>query len=313
MSPLFSSTNKKKYYCAIEFGRQCVRLLVLEKTSFGYIPSVHDEVALAHDVSTGAINWDELREALALLTEKHPLREAHIIIPETDAYIIEAPAKDMRDVQETLYDSTSFAPADLEYDAVFEGDSVTIIAIHKKLLQCYREILAQCAITPLSIQTESQAVARLATDSLNYHHSVVSIHVGAYKTVITLSKKGLPYKTKTISHNRITSFEEKNLLAVAWRKNIARTLFHVYEKEGMLQQHSKKEVYVSGDLSRATLEDAQSFLRNAVGNAHIESFPVWKHCFSIEEYIPSIYYEDALRYTNVLGGALSDVLLKDKH
>jgi hypothetical protein len=276
MSSLFVSKKKNIIHTALEIGRQYVRLVVLEKHSAGYIPTVHDEVVLAYDGQSPQIMWDEIREAIAIITKKHAINEAHIVIPATDA-------------------------CGAETCKIHDDQCI-------KMISQYARVVGEFGITPLSIQTESQAITRVATDSLNVYQSIVCVHVGVYQTVVTISKGGVPYMTKTVPHARITEYSQENPLAVRWRKDISRTLVHVYEKEGMRQQHFKKEIYISGDIPRDSIDEARFFLGEAIGNAHLEILPVWKHCFSLENHIPTIHFQDALRYAHVVGGALTNIV-----
>jgi len=289
MLSLFLSKKKNLTHTSIEISRQYVRFVVLEEQTVGYVPVIFDEIVLAYNPPHNVIDlhtehngqdvqimWDEIRDALDIITKKHVVESAHIVIPEMDM-------------------------CGQEMCGVHNEQCIKAIA-------SYAHLIKEFGITPLSIQTESQAITRVATDSLNLHESVVLVSVGIYQTVVTLSKGGVPHMTKTIFHPRITDFTQENKSAIRWRKDISRMLFYVYEKEGARQQYFKKEIYMSGDISREAIEQAKCFLEDAVGNAHLETLPVWRHCFSLQRHIPIIHYQDMLRYANVIGGALTGVL-----
>lgn len=298
--------NKAKLYIGLELNRQFVRLIMLKESLHGYVPIVHDEVALAHDMSDGTVVWSELREALSILKERHAIHGAHVVIPQADAFIVQSEVTDVYDVPGVIYKNIPYAPQELEYDVVINNGVATIIAIHKQLFAQYLSLLAEFNISPLSVQTENQTIVRTATPRGAEKETLVCVHVSPHKTVVTIATQGLPYHSQTLLHDSIESFDENNKQARLWRRAVSRILFSVYEKEGTRQQYSRKIVYMSGEVARTKIDQACLFLKTAIGNAEIETMPVWQHCFDIEEYIPSIFYEDALRYSVVLGGALTE-------
>lgn len=300
---LFNS-SKNKNYVGLELGRQFVRLLVLQNTSSGLIPTLHDEVSIIPN-QDNSIPWSELREALAILMDRNQIDKAHVTIPQCDALIFEDRILGGERIEDVVYRNIDLAPQELQYDVIERGGLVTVFAIHKNVFSDYIKLLSDFNITPLSMQTENQAIARTVTN-VDDQSSLVAVHISSHRTVVTVSKDGLPYFSKTILHEPIESFDSENEDAKVWRKLISRAIYHVYEKEGSIQQYKEKNIYISGDVSRPKIQRAINFLSSAIGNANFASTPVWQHCFSLEDYIPNIFYEDSLRYANVIGAALTD-------
>ncbi len=313
----------------------------LELTVFGEMPLPNGAI------EEGFIkNKDSVISVLKVLRQKHNLHYVNVSLPEEKAYLfnIELPAMEVKDVRSALTfkieENVPVKLADAIFDYYFIAPPVSgqplrvgVAVTHTKVVQSYMDVVMGAGLVPLSLQVESQAVARVAIPTPSRipepsAHIVVTVR--DTKTVFAIVASStirfsstLAIGSQAIAQSIAKSFsvdatEAENIrkgkenrerdelffslinAASVIRDEVGRLLTY-WESHGDPVSHSISDIALTGGDALLGLNDylSRSFeLPVRIAN-------VWQNIQSLETMVPPMTYRESLDYAPALGLALA--------
>ena len=308
---------------------------------------------------------EALVEILTKVRKEHGIRFVRATLPEERGYLFELSLPDMQAAEMTgaiefkLEENVPIAPAEATfgYDllpAAHSGGTrmrrAVVSVFPRAATEAYAKLFHDAGLTPLSLETEPQAIARAVVpngDSGTYliidigrERSGISIASGgAVRFATTTDIGGDPITKAFAAHFSSLSVEEvtelkntRGLAAVREEKDatfteqvegvLARLAEHAQEHLRHWHTHHegdttkrppvRKVLLCGGNANLAGLPERLSQeLKLPVSRAN-----VWVNTFSLEQHVPSsISFQESLGYAPVIGLALHGVhpVLRDRH
>lgn len=290
-------------------------------------------------------NKDTVVKALVALRKKYNLRYVNVSLPEEKAYLfsVELPAMDPKEIRGALsFKIEENVPVKLA-DAVFDyyyttapvvGEPVKLgVAVtHTKVVQSYMDVAIEAGLTPLSLQVESQAVARVAVcvSRLPESKAHIVVAVRDTKTVFaivasntirfssTLAIGGQAIGTSIEKSFSVDPIEAENIrkgkesrerdelffslinAASVIRDEVGRLLTY-WESHGDPTSPKIADIALTGSDALLGLNDylARSF------DLPVRIANVWQNIQSLETVVPAMTYRESLDYAPALGLALA--------
>lgn len=291
-------------------------------------------------------NQDVLRDVLAGIRKKYHLQYVNVSLPEEKAYLftIELPFIEPKDIRSALsFKIEENVPVKLP-DAVFdyyyvrppnraEGSIRLGVAVtHTKVVTSYTEAVIQAGLIPLSLEVESQAVARAIIPSVANSkptaHIVVAMRES--KTIFAIVAQGLVRFSSTlgvggdsvvssieksfsvdrteaeqIRHGKETRERDELLFSLVNAASVVRDevqrLLAYWDTHGDPECPTISDVVISGS-------DALLGLNDYLGRSFdmpVRLANVWTNIRPLEEYLPAMTYRESLDFAPALGLALS--------
>ncbi len=291
-------------------------------------------------------NKDIVVKTLTALRKKYNLRYVNVSLPEEKAYLfsIELPAMDPKEIRSALnFKIEENVPVKLA-DAVFDfyytsapvaGEPVKLgVAVtHTKVVQSYMDVATEAGLIPLSLQVESQAVARVAVcvpERLPESKAHIVVAVRDTKTVFaivasntirfssTLAIGGQAIGASIEKSFSVDSTEAENIrkgkesrerdelffslinAASVIRDEVGRFLTY-WESHGDPTSPTIADITLTGSDALLGLNDylARSF------DLPVRIANVWQNIQSLETIVPAMTYRESLDYAPALGLALA--------
>lgn len=319
-----------------------LRLVSFEKKHGRTVLKTADEFKLESGtiVAGDIAKPDKLVAVLKNIRNEHGARFARVALPEEKAYVYEAiiPVPEdgeMSDAVEfSLDQNIPLSPAEVIFDfAVVEGPfssngvqsvRVAVSAYSKGLIETWVGFLRQADIIPLSLTSESQAIAHslvVQTDTRPFllvhflkDKTIVAVVSGGFARFSTTvsggsggglggGSEGINHAEKILaSHEGEKIHESIELLSV--RDEVKKVFSYWMSKEEVKSQKERrgiKSVIVTGHV--ADMIDVAEYLGKHVGVPAILG-NVWQNAFSLDKFIPEIEFEDSLCLAAAVGVAL---------
>lgn len=332
----------------LDISDKVVRFAGLRAGAYGLELSIFGEVPLpAGAIEEGFIkNKDAVVGALKTLRQKYNLRYVNVSLPEEKAYLfsIELPAMELKDIRSALsFKIEENVPVKL-VDAVFDyyftappqrGEPLNLgVAVtHTKVVQSYMDVIVEAGLHALSLQVESQAVARVAIPKQQHfpeQSAHIVITVRDTKTVFaivtsdtirfssTLAIGGQAIAQSIEKSFAVDSTEAENIrkgkehrerdeiffslinAASVIRDEVGRLLTY-WEGHGDPVARKISDIALTGSDALLGLNDylSRSF------DVSVRVANVWQNIQSLETMVPPMTYRESLDYAPALGLALA--------
>lgn len=218
---------------------------------------------------------------------------------------------------------------------VESGLVVGVTAYAKRMVNEYASVFNSAGITLRALEVESQALARAVLGAHDAAHAVMIIDFGKNTTRIAIADGGVVSFTATldVGGGALTSAvmkqfnvsesdaekikNERGFLMNAGNKNLVETLMTT---TSVLKDEAAKQLaYWNSTLADGLPRRAVEKVVVCGGNANLRGFPeylegflnvpvvvanVWGNAFSLDEYIPSMPFQQSLEYATAIGLAI---------
>lgn len=336
----------------IDISDRSMKFIELEHHRRERIPTRFGSCALEPGIIKGGKIYDpeKLEQALTALRKENHFSFVHASLPEQQAYVFKTDVSVTSDRQQItqniefkLEENVPLSPGEviLTYDVLGprrKGDKtmgVTVVAYPRENVERYVSSLEGAGLTPLSLEIESQAIARSVVEHDDLSTYLV-IDFGETRTGLAIVTNSLLAFTSTIDvrgrelteaikkyrgadAGKIACIKnEEGIRAEGESKELHAKLIEVVEElaKGIEKHYSywndhakennvqkiKKLVLCGGNANLAGLPEYLSTrLRVSVERAN-----VWVNAFSFDKEVPNISFEQSLSYATVVGLALRD-------
>jgi Tfp pilus assembly PilM family ATPase len=304
----------------IDISLRSVRALRLKHSKYGLIPDKYKEVILKDKCELLERKEDleqseELRRALRELKKELNLKYVTLSLPELKTYIFTTtlPFEASSSIDDALIVKLQEnIPLDLNeivYDYVISKINknkstmeLVVTVLPKNIIEIYTKLFKEEGLIPISFESESQSVARAVVGEgdktpyliVNFGHAKISFAIVEQGVVQYTSS--LPYSTELILKD-FSSAEAQTL-----KSTLNKLLIYWFTNKHTIDSEDKiTNLIMTGSFAGAPglAIFLEQHLHVSVGVAN-----VWKNCFDINEYVPSMDLETALQYNTAIGLAL---------
>lgn len=337
----------------VDVSDRSIKFVELTASKVGRVPERFGDVPLAEGgVVDGVIqNPDTLRAGLEGIKKKYGFQFVRVSLPEQQAYVFTTTVPFTRDgdqldqmLEFKLEENVPLAPneAIFGYDVLSteeseEGEMDIAVTVYPKAsARRYIEIFEQAGLTPLSLEIESQAIARsvikydeqatyLIVDFGETRSGLAIVSDELLSFTTTLEVPGRKLTEAIMAHGAVDSQEvarikneegiqarggtsvHESLMAVISKltDEVARHYRYwesIAEKETHSDKRIKKVLLCGGNANLAGLPEYMA----AALKLPVERANVWINSFSFEDSIPQIPFEHSLSYATAIGLALRD-------
>lgn len=334
----------------IDISDRTMKFVELSRTNDGLIPIRFGDRPLEEGIIADGkiLDGKRLEEALMALRHEFKFTFVRASLPEQQAYVfqIEVPlVKNEEQLIQTiefkLEENIPLSPDEviLGYDVLgvkkgADNLAVTVTAYPRENAQRYIEALEGAELAPLSLEIESQAIARAVIPKGDSGTHLI-VDFGETRTGIAIVSRGLLAFTSTVEvrGRDLTEAIMKNCDAKG--SEVARVKNEVGIR-GRSEKHQELAESLSRVVSNLTDElerhytywntNAHESGRDPVkkvllcgGNANLAGLPeyiasrlripaertnVWVNAFSFEKEVPTVSFEESLSYATAIGLAL---------
>jgi Tfp pilus assembly PilM family ATPase len=285
---------------------------------------------------------DEVIKILSDFKNKHKLHFIRTTLPEEKAFLFRTtmpniPDSEIREalqfkIEENVPVTASEAVFDF-YTVSLDGKSqdVIVTVVPKGVVSQYLDVLDKSGLTPLSLEIESQAIAR-ATVRNGDKQTYLIVNVGDYRTSLHIVSNNLVQFTSSLAFGKSffssvaqeDSDNKKPMVSTGEVK--VYNLQH--SEEALLREEVHKVVDYWESLNHAPAwqrkvdkmiacgEEVTSKNFREYFSSHfskvVEPANVWVNAFSLDDYIPDITFDESLKYAPSVGSALAGVTSKSR-
>ncbi len=253
-------------------------------------------------------NQAELSNILQSLKKEMKLDHVKVSISEEKAYLFTAKIPMVKDeeivsaIESKIEENIPVSPTELIFDyKIFLHKEknhldVVVYALPENAVNMYVEAITSAGLAPLSLEIESQAIARSLLGPQD-SDTVLIINFGPDKVGLYIASKRVVRFTSTIpmkgglGSNEGVLLQEVKKLYMYW---------HALKDNVDEPENKIDHVMLCGDnFSDATASYLSTHLATRVVSAN-----VWKNVFDINDVVPEIPFADSLRYPAAIGLAL---------
>ncbi len=228
-------------------------------------------------------------------------------------------------VEATLAQNIPLAPGEtifdfsvLSFDEKSRSAKVQVYAFPVEIANSYADILTAAGMVPLSLETESQAIARAVLPAGKVGTDLI-VHIMTYKTIIAVVSDGRVMYASTVATpqnnpqknkddaDKVSVKESIELLTI--REELSKVVSY-WHSRGREKKDTIQSVVVSGNVE--TMLDLPDYISKHV---HIPSklASVWQNAFSVDQYVPDMVFEKSLEYATASGLALASLTPAGEH
>ncbi|OHA93117.1 MAG: hypothetical protein A3H52_02055 [Candidatus Zambryskibacteria bacterium RIFCSPLOWO2_02_FULL_39_26] len=299
-------------FAGLSISDQAIHLIQFSKKNDKFFIEKFKEIPLPPGVVTsGEVkNKEEVINILQTLKRDLKLDYIRVCISEERAYLFTAKIPEVVEkevisaIESKIEENIPVNPQELIFDyKLFSHKEknhidVVVYALPIGTVNKYVEILESSNLTPLSLEIESQAVAR-ALLTKNNKETILVVNFQPEKVGLYVTKKRVVRFSSTISLKRGSPNYEGLLLQEIKKLYV---YWHAL-KENIDEPESKIEkIIICGD---SIEENIVSYL-----SGHLEHKVVlgnvWTNVFDLNANIPEITFSDSLKYASAIGLSLSD-------
>lgn len=335
----------------IDISDRTMKFVELSDERGRRVPTCFGDRPLEEGIIQGGkiLDGDRLQKALAALKDEFSFSFVRASLPEQQAYVYQTKVPVVED-EEHLLQAIEFKleenapiPAQeallgyevLSTDTKGEYMSVTVTAYPKENADLYVAALERAGLTPLSLEIESQAIARSVIPEGNQDTHLI-VDFGETRTGIAVVSCGLLAFTSTVEvrgsdlteairkNRKVEAKEvaviknEEGIRAQAGGGELAEALRHVVAS--LASEIERHYTYWNTHIPEGgTCGEIKSILLCG-GNANLAGLPeylssqlkvpakranVWVNAFSFEEEVPPISFRESLSYATTVGLALN--------
>lgn len=297
-----------------------VRIVKLKKSPQGLIPELVDEVTFSETCSffqeDGThTECDQLKTALLQLKKKHKIIFAQLSIPEETSYVFkimipkEAIGMIEQFISNNMEQQIPLTSSEVYFDYKILKSHITdalipvvVTAIPRIIIEKYSSLLESCGIFMVGSEPETHAITRCVISKGDINPYIV-LNINEYATSISVVQEGLVQYTQTLT---INSFDIQSGItpdiAATLKDTINRVIIYWFTSKEKTDNPIKIENIILTGVNIDSPEFINFFESNLSVNVSVAQ--VWKNCFDIQEYIPSISKKDSLKYATCIGLSL---------
>ncbi|MEK7514508.1 MAG: pilus assembly protein PilM [Patescibacteria group bacterium] len=322
----------------LSLSDDAIRFVELEKTPTSLrLKRYGEKVLPASVIRSGQVDDPHtLIEILKEFKKRFNLNFVYTTLPEEKAYLFqtEIPAIDPKEIHETIEfkieENVPLSLSEVVFDyRVISKDisnslEVVVCVLPGKMARVYLDVLKSAGLSPLSLEIESQAIARAVVKEGN-DSGVLVVNINHFKTAFSIVSQGIVHFSSTIPRGSeslfggapaqaaktlssdargkaYTSLSFNQETALVFTETIQKFLSYWQAYRGNSDQTSIERIIMCGD--HAADEDFANFLSSKSGIS-VEVGNIWTNAFTFEEEIPTLRSSDSLNYVAAAGLALS--------
>ncbi len=303
-------------YSGLSISDTAMRVIQLDKNSAGlYVKKFTEKPIAPGVVVAGYINnQEEIVQMLENLKKECNLGYVKASLPEEKAYLFTthiprvSPQEVRSTIEFTIEDNVPLPASELSFsygvaDSLHREDRLSVIvsAVPTNIVERYVETIQKANIQLLSLEIESQAMAR----ALIAHHNTdtrLIVHFGAEKVGLYVAHKRIVHFTSTIA-TLGQSHEDLSLLSQEIKRLFI--YWHTLKENVGEKDRQISQIVVCGE---HVTDSIVSFL-SAQHNTIAVTGNVWTNVCDITTHIPPISFTDSLRYAAAVGLALPSHIL----
>ena len=286
---------------------------------------------------------DDVIKVLSDFKRKHDLRFIRATLPEEKAFLFRTaipniPDNEIREaLQFKIEENVPISATDAVFDfyTVSDGDknkNVVVTVLPKIVVSEYLEVFDKSGLVPLFLEIESQAIARAAIKAgdkgtfliINVEESKTGLYIVSQNLVQftsslafgksffdSLSQEGGDDKSPLGNSGETKVYTLKSDKEAILREEIDKIMAYWetldHESEGLRREIQK--IVACGE--EVTSNNFQEYFHSNLSRA-VEPANVWVNAFSFDDYIPSLTFEESLKYAAPVGLALTGISRKSR-
>lgn len=304
----------------VDISPKSVCALKLVRTRVGRVPVAHKEILFTEECELLQTTEDlkrceTLREALKTLKQELGMQFVKVSLPEMKTYVFKTsvPIEAVPTIEDALtvklQENVPLDPSELLYDfqilppqRMQQVVDVVVTVFPKNVIATYTNLLTEVGLTPVAFESESQANARAVVYPYD-HTPYLLVHMGYTKVSLAIVERGVVHYTSSISYpseeivkdftaQPAQSLKAKiNTLLVYWFTN----------KHNPDVDEKISNTILTGPF--ASTPGLVAFLEQYL-RINVDIANVWKNCFDVNEFVPTLSQQEALKYTTAIGLSL---------
>lgn len=301
----------------LSISQTSVRVAKMSKEKSGLVPVVMEEVRIQKtctffDNPTEYIECPHLKNTLVFLRKKHKIKFVQLAIPEEHTYVfgITLPSTDVDMVEDFVINNIdqniplSANEVFFDYKIIKDKQTSTtlpiiVTAIPKIIIEKYTQIVTSAGMFVTTCEPETHAIARCVIKHQDKNPYII-INVEEYGTNISVVEDGFVQYTQTLP---IYTQDIKDGLSLSssqiLKENINKVIIYWFTSKDNNVGYSKIEnIILTGD--GVDTSDIVNFLESNLF-VNVTCANVWKNCFDLHTYIPSITKSESLKYATCIG------------
>ena len=304
-------------YSGLSISDTHMRCVQFGKNSSGlYVKKFVEKPIPSGTIISGFINNpDEVIAILQSIKKELNILYVKVSLPEEKAYLFTTkiprvkPAEVRSTIEFTIEDNVPLPAGELSFDYAVADEKIhpdhvnaIVSAVPNKIIDTYVDVIEKAELPLLSLEIESQAMARSLIAKDAPPDTRLIIHFGAEKVGLYVIYNRTVHFTSTI----ITTTEVQNDLTTL-SKEIKRLFVYWHALKVNVGDTSKKisQIIVCGENVTQNIVSYISSEQNTpatMGN-------VWTNVYDISKTIPPISYSESLRFAAAVGLALPSEIL----
>jgi Tfp pilus assembly PilM family ATPase len=304
----------------IDISPKSVCAMKLSQGKAGLVPTLFKEELLSDECELLESKDDlkrcePLRVALLKMKEELKLRFVKVSLPEMKTYIFKTslPHEALATIEDALtvklQENVPLDPNEILYDFQIlpmqknqRMIDVVVTVFPKNVITTYTDLLYEVGLVPIAFESESQSNARAVVgqhDDTPY----LLMHMGYTKVNLAIVERGVVHYTSSIpypSEEIIKDFASQPALALRAKINTLLVYWFTNKHNPEVDEQISNTI-VTGPFASAP--GLIEFLEKGV-RINVDTANVWRNCFDINEYVPDIPQDTALRFSTAIGLAL---------
>ena len=297
-----------------------IRIAKLQKKDKNFIPELVSEVVLHEtcDVlkeSDMCPQVETLKKYIIDLKKKHNIKFVNLSIPEEHTYVFKAtiPKEAIVFIDDFIINNVDqyipLSASEIYFDykilkSHIEEDQVPIVvtAIPKTIVERYTSLLDSCGIFVIGCEPETHAIARAVIDKKDKNPYII-LNIHEYSTNISVVEDGLVQYTQTASITSNDVLENiSDSVANLLKDTVNKVIIYWFTSKDKEIPHIKIQHIILTGAGSGSLNLINFFESNLP--VSVSCAQVWRNCFNIEEYVPTISQKDSLKYATCIGLSL---------
>lgn len=294
-----------------------VKIVKLKKKTQGLIPVSFDHIVLKQQCdffedSGTYSDCEELKKTLKELKKKHTINFVQLSIPEEHTYVfrIMIPKEAVPSIVDFITNNIDqyipLTAAEVYFDykilkthTTDTSVPVVVTAVPRITVEKYTSLFDMCGMYVIGCEPETHAIRRAVIDKGDTNPYII-LHIDEYATKISVVEEGLVQYTQTVALK--TSDIVQNIspeTKALFKDTINKVIIYWFtSKEQHVQSQKIENVILTGEGV-----DSPEFINFFETNLSVNAIygDVWKNCFDIASYIPSISKSDSLKYATCIG------------
>lgn len=342
--------------CSLDISDESIKYGQLSPTSSGFklIKFGKEKVPEGVLVSGKIEDEKKLVSILKNIKDREKLNFIRVSLPEEQMYIftLSLPQLHGQDLREIILlqieEHIPLKAIDVvfDYDTIFEDEKTTIVevsAIPIGIVESYLSVFSQAGLTPLSLESESQAIAR-AVVPRGENSTVMIVDFGHMRTGVSISHNGVVLFTTTLdiggynltemlAKNFSISFEKAEEMKRSYSLSTTSKVNEIFpiilngisvlhdelDKQYIYwKTHNDNKDFTHKEIDRiilcggnANLAGLADYLEASM-KIKVEYANAWINISDMDDSIPEMSFEDSLSYVTVLGLSLGSFFYKSQ-